>query len=674
MNAGVRATFGAVHGTLRSQGSAIRGLEELIKKMLPELDRISASDKEKAEAAEVERIAADVAKLDEEAREARSLRVEAVNGLEGKFDAKLGQRALEALARQQHQAEQEAAAREAVGNEVVRLAASCASFSQLVEAVNSEARKADPRLTALERRTEAAEATIATSHDEMVRRLAGKAESKVVEGLAQDVTEAAEAVQRRWAKAEGLTRKCHAEAMKAVGERMERKEAQQALDALAEQVACSCVHAYLHMHACMYTRVPTHMHACLAEQVARQAYENAQAGARMAEAMSARVERAEAAAHTAQNAVEAEAAEGRAELQSQIAALQLALDTATTNAQSQLRMYAAGADREKLEIEQKIEKLGEAQAEATATLKGEVGEVARGVKAIEASGARTSEELEELSKALGELQPSVARLGAKGKSQSQMADSMTSQLQVCTERIETAEDRLTQIGSALSVISASPQPASADELAALDGRMANLERALTGAVDELRQRQLEKEREQGMGLQFQHVADMMRSRLEQVEAQVIEERDAAAKRDDEARRAANAAESAANAAAAATVAAESAAAAAATPRRAPTPPPPPPASPPPVPPTRAGRDDEGLRVAVGAATSAEAAAKSSAVEAGIATRVVESLQKQLSAYQSDVGELTSQMAALRAEHARDREASVEAVRLVMREELAVVTP
>ena len=256
VNAGVRATFGAVHGTLRSQGSAIRGLEELIKKMLPELDRISASDKEKAEAAEVERIAADVAKLDEEAREARSLRVEAVNGLEGKFDAKLGQRALEALARQQHQAEQEAAAREAVGNEVVRLAASCASFSQLVEAVNSEARKADPRLTALERRTEAAEATIATSHDEMVRRLAGKAESKVVEGLAQDVTEAAEAVQRRWAKAEGLTRKCHAEAMKAVGERMERKEAQQALDALAEQVACSCVHAHARVH--VYTGAYAH--------------------------------------------------------------------------------------------------------------------------------------------------------------------------------------------------------------------------------------------------------------------------------------------------------------------------------------------------------------------------------------------------------------------------------
>ena len=41
VNAGVRSTLSAVHSTLRSQGAAVRGAEELLRQLLPDVDRVS---------------------------------------------------------------------------------------------------------------------------------------------------------------------------------------------------------------------------------------------------------------------------------------------------------------------------------------------------------------------------------------------------------------------------------------------------------------------------------------------------------------------------------------------------------------------------------------------------------------------------------------------------------
>ena len=50
VNAGVRSTLSAVHSTLRSQGAAVRGAEELLRQLLPDVDRVSKALALKAEA------------------------------------------------------------------------------------------------------------------------------------------------------------------------------------------------------------------------------------------------------------------------------------------------------------------------------------------------------------------------------------------------------------------------------------------------------------------------------------------------------------------------------------------------------------------------------------------------------------------------------------------------
>ena len=65
VNAGMRATFAAVNSTLRSQGAAIRGLEELLKRTLPEIDRLSKADKLKASLGSVEAVLGEVGRLGE---------------------------------------------------------------------------------------------------------------------------------------------------------------------------------------------------------------------------------------------------------------------------------------------------------------------------------------------------------------------------------------------------------------------------------------------------------------------------------------------------------------------------------------------------------------------------------------------------------------------------------
>ncbi|KAL1530099.1 hypothetical protein AB1Y20_001021 [Prymnesium parvum] len=99
VNAGVRATFSAVHTTLRSQGSAIRGLEELLKKALPELDRLKREVRSKAEAADVVRTSADVEAMERQLvklhEELRTQHLETQRALDSKCDVSTGKRALE---------------------------------------------------------------------------------------------------------------------------------------------------------------------------------------------------------------------------------------------------------------------------------------------------------------------------------------------------------------------------------------------------------------------------------------------------------------------------------------------------------------------------------------------------------------------------------------------------
>lgn len=489
VNSGVRSTFDAVHSTLRSQGAAVRGLEEILKRMLPEMDRLADAEKAKATTEEVTKVVEDMRRIAEGANETAEKNKMVQAGLDGKFDAQLGQRALEALARQQHQAEQEAAAREAVGSEVVRLAASCTSFASMVEAIRVDTKKLEPRADALERHVEAAEARIAANQSDTDRRLAQKADNAVVEHLARSMAENAEEATRRLGKAEGETRKLHAEAMKAANEKMGRRDAQQALDALAEQIA-------------------------------RQAHEHAQAGARLAEAMAARVERSEGAAATAQSNLQAELADARAELATQSSGLQLAIDEAAATARSQLDLHASEAQRESSALQstatQHAERL-DALASQLATVRADGASTAKEAAVLAVSSGRTAEDVAELSAVVAELQPEVERLGGRSKALGQTLEACTSQIQVCTERVESVEDRSSELQAELGALSARAPPLTANDLAPFEQRLNGLERALVSALEELRRRDLAAAtKDAGMGLQ--RMAEAMRERLEQVRA------------------------------------------------------------------------------------------------------------------------------------------------------------
>lgn len=239
VNEGVRATFGSVHTTLRSQGAAIRGLEELMQRALPEVDRLSKLSKLTAEIEHVNGVLERVSALGESQLAVEARLAETARTCEGKFDGDLGQRALEALARQQNMAEHEVAAREAVANEVVRLASSLATFTTTLEAVRAESKRADPRLAALERRAEAIETSSSAAAAETDRRLGEKADSARIDAVTTEVTAAAEAAQRRFAKVEARMIAQKDDVMKALGAAMGREEAQRALDGLAEQIVRS---------------------------------------------------------------------------------------------------------------------------------------------------------------------------------------------------------------------------------------------------------------------------------------------------------------------------------------------------------------------------------------------------------------------------------------------------
>lgn len=178
VNAGTRATFAAVNSTLRSQGAAIRGMEELLKRALPEIDRLTKAERTKASLEQVELIAADLSRQRESLSTLGEAKRELAVTLERKLDGNIGRQALDALSRQQSQVEQEAAAREAVTAEVVRLAASIAAFATTLEAVRGEGKTREHRIVTLERRCDGTDAQITSDREEVARQLNIKVRSQ----------------------------------------------------------------------------------------------------------------------------------------------------------------------------------------------------------------------------------------------------------------------------------------------------------------------------------------------------------------------------------------------------------------------------------------------------------------------------------------------------------------
>lgn len=228
VNAGVRATFSAVHTTVRSQGAAIRGLEELMKRVLPEIDRQTKLAPLKADGAAVERLVDELQRVEEDLRASGARHAALEKALEGKFDLSLGRGALDALTLQQQQFEREAAAREAVGAEVVRLSAGVASFAATLGAVRTEALRDLARLDAVEARLAAADEIRATERTEFDRRLAATADAaagaREHAELERRVSEGEAAWRRRLAASEAEAQERHAELARAVADRMERDE------------------------------------------------------------------------------------------------------------------------------------------------------------------------------------------------------------------------------------------------------------------------------------------------------------------------------------------------------------------------------------------------------------------------------------------------------------------
>ena len=237
VNAGVRATFSSINSTMRSQGAAIRGIEELLKRALPEIDRLSRNEKAKADLNSVDKVIHEVGRLGEVVGGIESNHRETLNALEGKFDKQLGQQALDALARHQQHAEHEMASREAVNAEVVRLAASIASFSTTVEAVGGEAKVTAPRILELERRSDATEAAASSVQAENVKLAHVKADVALVDALRREVSDATEHLQKKLSQLDGDGRRGLDSLVKALETKMGSEEAQRAHDALSEQVA-----------------------------------------------------------------------------------------------------------------------------------------------------------------------------------------------------------------------------------------------------------------------------------------------------------------------------------------------------------------------------------------------------------------------------------------------------
>ena len=657
VNAGVRATFGAVHSTLNSQGAAIRGLEEVIKKVLPELDRLTDLVKDAVPSSDVARIAENLSKVAEDANFLAANAKEIKVNLDAKFDAQLGQRALEALARQQAQAEHEAAAREAVGGEVVRLVASTASFTQVVESVRVDCKKLEPRVDGLERRTQADEEALEAYRRDTDRRLTLKADVISLEALARTVGEDAAEAQRRWTKLEAEAKKQHAEALKVANEKMPRREAQQALDALAEAVA-------------------------------RQAHEHAQAGARLADAMAARLERSEADAAQTLSQLQAEEADWRAEAQSQLSALQQAIDASTSRAERELRAHRMSAEREAAGLRSTgsshADRLDE-QSALLSELRADAAGTAREAAALTSASARAAGVIEQLRAHGVELEETVDRLGARHKA---LGQTVERELGLCSERVEGLEGHCAELHAALSTLSANGQPLTASDLANLEHRVGSLEGALTSTLEELRRRELARD----TGHVVQRTTDAMRLRLEQLEQKVeqkaSEEAEAAEAWQEEARRAgvaAAAAELAAQTAAASAQAAATSAAtavghggAAAAPMRLLPPPPPVQELVPRATPQRRQMDDDALAAASAAADSAAAAAKAAAADAAMTARLVEMLQRQMEALHAQLGQLSEEAVSARRDRDEERraeqqrrQATDEALR-ALRRDMAVV--
>ena len=79
------------------------GLEELLKRALPELDRLSKAEKTKADFGSVDRVVAEVTRLADAVSHGEEQRRDLSTTLDTKFDSALGRQALDALARQQQQ-------------------------------------------------------------------------------------------------------------------------------------------------------------------------------------------------------------------------------------------------------------------------------------------------------------------------------------------------------------------------------------------------------------------------------------------------------------------------------------------------------------------------------------------------------------------------------------------
>ena len=350
VNRGVRATFTSLNSTLRSQGAAIRGLEELMKRALPEVDRLNKADKTKADFAAVDRVVAEVVRLTEQVNTAEKERGQLASAIDTKFDNGLGRQALDTLARQQQQADQEASAREAVTGEVVRLASSVAGFATTLEAVRAEGKQNEPRIASLERRADSNDASLRTDRDEVSKSLRNKVDLQALDAVVRGVQETGEATDRRLSKIESDARKQQAEALTAIGAAMSRDECQLALSAITEQLA-------------------------------RQSNETSQGDARVHDAMTLRIERAEESARAALTQLDNDCADARAELQAQMSKVSLSVETTGANVTQGLKASIASVEKEHADLKQVVERL-----------QGEV----MGTTAMQAEHADLRDELERL--------------------------------------------------------------------------------------------------------------------------------------------------------------------------------------------------------------------------------------------------------------------------------------
>jgi hypothetical protein len=521
VNDSVRTTFSAVHTTLRSQGAAIRGLDELFKRALPELDALHIKVGDRAAEASLRQLEAEVRKIDEalaSAVAASAERTAATSAaLETKFDVALGQRALDGLARVERHGELEQAAREAVTAEAARLSSEATVQVGALEALATRVRDLEPRVGQAEEYAASLDAQAEAERAEVGRLLACKAEAHVVAGLAAEVGELGMAATRRWERAETDSAAAAKETMGLLAEKMDRADAERSLDALASQLGA-------------------------------QSRDAAAAGATLAAAMAARLEETEAELRDQIGAVEARLAEARAESSAHVASLSQSVEASVAQQRGALRGLASSVEKESDTVRSALRLVGD-RLGGIDELREEGLKTAREVVALRSALDGLSSASDGHAGQLTELNAAASKLAARCKAQALASDAMTGQLQVLTERVETSEDRLGELGHRVGSLCDEPAAATADELADLVSAQAVAESRIEARLAALERHVVEGERRTS-GVQ-RTVAEATQERLEALEAQLGDAAAAEAKRDVAMRRAAASADQAAASAAAA---------------------------------------------------------------------------------------------------------------------------